>query len=77
MSHTLWQLAANTQAEIAGFCQSLDQHLLTRLSEMGFLVGTQVTCIKRTPLNGPMVIEVGGCVYSLDDDLARFVFLSR
>lgn len=70
---TLWELSKKHQAKIDALHPSLAEGLQIRLSEMGFAVGEELICVKRSPFNGPMVVQVQDCVYSLDRQLAEHI----
>lgn len=72
---TLWELSKNTQAYIDDVNPILNTQLRTRLSEMGFSTGEVLKCMKRSPFNGPIVIQIQDCVYSLDKQLAQSIFI--
>lgn len=72
---TLWELAKKQHATIEKFDPNLANGLKVRLSEMGFAEGEVLTCMKRSPFNGPIVIQVQDCVYSLDKQLAENIFI--
>ncbi|MGQ8364519.1 FeoA family protein [Glaciecola sp. 1036] len=67
---TIWDLPKKTSGKVARFNLNMPENLKTRLNEMGFTVGQLVTCMKRTPFNGPLVIQVQDCVYSVDKQIA-------
>lgn len=73
---TICDIPVKQQATISGLCPELDIAVANRLEEMGFSAHTQVTCIRRTPFNGPIVYQVGDCVYSLEPAIAKRIFIS-
>lgn len=72
-NYTLWEVPANKQAHIVGFSEHLTGKLPQRLSEMGFTQGQYVECLRRTPFNGPIIVSVQDCVYSIDRNLAQSI----
>ncbi|WP_100644428.1 FeoA family protein [Alteromonas facilis] len=68
---TVWDLTKKSSAQIRGVNASASPSLAQRLAEMGFVEGQVVKCMKRTPFNGPLVIQVQDCVYSVDKSLAQ------
>ncbi|WP_395339726.1 FeoA family protein [Ningiella sp. W23] len=72
---TIWDLPKRATATITGLHQTIDVSLGQRLQEMGFTQGQLVTCMKRTPFSGPLVIQVQDCVYSVDRELAEQVHI--
>ena len=73
---TLWDMKAKSQAHIHSLCDSLTAAVASRLAEMGFAPGQPVICVRRTPLLGPLVVQIGDCVYSLEQDVANKIRLS-
>lgn len=75
-STALWQLKTNQQARISGIAPNVDPGLASRLRQMGFNSGCVVKCLRRTPLQGPMVIQLGDSVYSLEKSVASNLNIS-
>lgn len=46
-----------------------------RLMEMGFETSQTVTCLRRTPFSGPIVVQLGDSVFSLEQELAKHVHI--
>jgi ferrous iron transport protein A len=55
---------------VTGLNTELLSDLQLRLNEMGFMPGEMLTCIRRSPFNGPLVIQIQDCVYSVEKQLA-------
>lgn len=72
----LWEIKAKHQAHIDSLCESLSPTISGRLSEMGFTPGQSLICLRRTPMQGPLVIQLGDCVYSLEREVASKIHLS-
>jgi Fe2+ transport system protein FeoA len=70
---TLWDMPKNSKATVTGLNTEILSDLQLRLNEMGFMPGEMLTCIKRSPFNGPLVIQIQDCVYSLDKQLAMHI----
>jgi Fe2+ transport system protein FeoA len=70
---TVWDIPAKQTATIRNLSTAMQSDVAIRLSEMGFVEGQIVTCIKRTAFNGPTVIQLGDCVYSLEQSIADCV----
>lgn len=68
---TLWDMPKNSKATVIGFNKQLLSNLQLRLNEMGFMPGEILICMKRSPFNGPLVVQIQDCVYSLDRQLAK------
>lgn len=73
---TVWDIPAKKSASIDSLCTSIKSDVAIRLSEMGFVEGQLITCIKRTAFNGPTVVQLGDCVYSLEQHIADRVRVS-
>ena len=74
---TLWDLSKNTHATIISFFSELDNTIATRLLEMGFESNQTVFCIRRSPLSGPIVIQLGDSVFSLEQEIAQHIFIQE
>lgn len=70
---TLWDLSKNASARVSGYTPVLHNSIKARLEEMGFSIGAHIVCTKRSPFNGPLVISVQDCVYSLERSLAESI----
>jgi ferrous iron transport protein A len=73
---TVWDIPSKKSASIKDLCKSMQSDVAIRLQEMGFEEGQLVTCIKRTAFNGPTIIQLGDCVYSLEQSIANHVNVS-
>lgn len=74
---TLWDMPKNSKATVTGLNAELLSDLQLRLNEMGFMPGEMLTCIKRSPFNGPLVIQIQDCVYSLEKQLAMHITVAN
>ena len=74
---TLWEMPKKTSAVVSQLDDTLTQSIKTRLNEMGFVPGELLTCMKRSPFGGPLVVQIQDCVYSLDQQLAKSICISR
>ncbi|WP_416305110.1 FeoA family protein [Neptunicella sp. SCSIO 80796] len=74
---TLWEMKAKHNARIDGLNESLSAAVAGRLSEMGFNPGQHIVCLRRSPMQGPLVVQLGDCVYSLERDVANQITLSQ
>ena len=72
---TLWDLPPKHNAEIDSLCQTLVPNVASRLHEMGFAQGQTVHCVRRIVLKGPVVVQLGDCVFSLEQDVASKISL--
>ncbi|WP_438865047.1 FeoA family protein [Neptunicella sp.] len=74
---TLWDIKAKHNALIDAISSTLSPAVAGRLSEMGFNPGQPIFCIRRSPMQGPLVVQLGDCVYSLERDVANQISLSQ
>ena len=72
---TLWDAPKGSAVTITGLNQGLQQLVLNRLSEMGLDQGQTVICLHRSPFNGPVVVVIADCVYSLEQQIASHIFI--
>lgn len=73
---TLWELQAKQLAHVQHFHADLSTTVANRLEEMGFCQGQPIMCLRRSPLKGPLVVQLGDCVYSLEQSVAEQIHLS-
>ena len=73
---TLWELGKSKSATVTQIDTSLDQQIIARLSEMGLSAGRSVQCVRRGPLGGPMVMQLGGSVFAMEQNLATRIQIS-
>jgi len=73
---TLWDLNKGETANVSHLCEHLDDSVSTRLVEMGFEPDQSITCLRRSLFAGPLVVQVGDCVYSLEQTVAEQIFIS-
>ncbi|WP_448211615.1 FeoA family protein [Colwellia sp. MEBiC06753] len=74
---TLWELIKGEKALISHLCNQIDNSISIRLVEMGFIPEQTVTCLRHSPFSGPVVIQIGDCVYSLEQQVAEKIYLSN
>jgi ferrous iron transport protein A len=73
---TLWEIKNKQTALIDSLDPSIVPAVFDRLNEMGFAVGQAIQCLRRSPLKGPLVLQVGDCVYSLEQNIANRINIS-
>lgn len=73
---TLWELGKSKSATVTKFDASIDNKIVARLNEMGLSTGRSIHCIRRGPLGGPMVMQLGGSVFAIEQDLATSIKIS-
>lgn len=67
---TLWDLPSKQQAIIKSVKQNLCANVQERLSEMGVLNGRDVQCVRKGPMGGPIVMQLGGSIFAIEQSLA-------
>ncbi|MFN6969342.1 MAG: ferrous iron transport protein A [Rheinheimera sp.] len=72
---TLWDAPKGASVTILGLKSDLHQLILNRLNEMGLEQGQTVLCLRRSPFNGPVVVAIADCVYSLEQTIASDIFI--
>lgn len=70
---TLWDIKAKQSALIEAVDTTLVPAVINRLLEMGITAGQSIRCLRRSPLRGPLVVQIGDCVYSLEQSIANKV----
>lgn len=70
---TLWDLPAKHIAQIASVSNTLDTKVVDRLSDMGLVCGQSVTCVRKGPIGGSIVLQLGGSVFAIDRTLAAHI----
>lgn len=73
---TLWELGKNNNSVISHLSEDINDSVQMRLMEMGFESDQHIKCLRRTPLSGPIVVQLGDGVYSLEQDIAQHIYLS-
>lgn len=68
---TLWEAPAKHAALISHMDGGLSPLVAGRLREMGIDQGQPLLCLRRGPFNGAMVVQVGDCIYSLEQKIAE------
>ena len=73
---TLWDLTQGASATVSRFSSSIESGYRTRLSELGFHPGEQISCVMSPSLGAPKLYRVNNTVYSLDDSIASLIEVS-
>ena len=73
---TLWDLTQGASAKVSRFSASIESGYRTRLSELGFHPGEQISCVMSPSLGAPKLYRVNNSVYSLDDSIASLIEVS-
>ncbi|NCP65326.1 MAG: ferrous iron transport protein A [Paraglaciecola sp.] len=67
---TLWEVRNKQSAHIESVDPTLLPAVFQRLNEMGFAAGQLIRCLRRSPMKGPLVLQLGDTVYSLEQSIA-------
>jgi len=70
---TAWQLRGAQTATVVSLSEQLHPAVLQRLYDMGIQPGLSLTCRRRTAFSGPIVIEVAGMSYAIEQTLAESI----
>ena len=70
---TLWDLKQGNSATVHSFTSDLENSYRTRLSELGFHPGENISCVLAPSLGAPKLYRVNNSVYSLDDSVASLI----
>ena len=73
---TLWDLRKNQHALITSMSSSINDEVIHRLHEMGLDIDNPVLCVKRGPMGGPIVIQLGDSVFAIEHNLASNISVS-
>jgi ferrous iron transport protein A len=71
----LWELKPNQSAIVGDLSTDIEEKLKYRLKEMGFESGQELSCIRRSPFKGPIVISLGGTILALEQSIAELISL--
>jgi len=70
---SLWQLRKGDSCVISGFNDAMQPRYITRLTELGFRPGADVSCTVAPRLGAPKLYRVANTVYSLEKQIAELV----
>ncbi len=71
----LHELKLEDQAEIENICCENDARI--RLNELGLRAGKSIRVIQKTPLSGPMIIEIDNTLIALRNEEAKCIQLKK
>ncbi len=74
---TLWDLPKKQLATVTGIAEDVAENVKQRLLEMGVQEGRDVQCIRRGPLNGPIIMQLGGSVFALEQAIAAKISIRK
>ena len=72
-SGSLWQLKKGDSCIITGFDEAMQPRFKTRLTELGFRPGADISCTVAPRLGAPKLYRVANAVYSLERQIAELV----
>lgn len=72
---TLWDSQPGEQVTVARLDNSLQDVVVNRLSDIGIEQDAVLLCLRRSPFDGPLVVLVADCVYTLDQQIASCIYL--
>lgn len=75
ISMTLWELSPTQTAVVVTIADTVSPAVLSRLTEMGIETEQSIHCLRKGPFNGPIVLELGGSVFALEQALAEAIFV--
>ncbi len=75
MEKTLNLLHPNDEAQILDFSATLSPDYASRLRELGFREGEFIRCLRRPPMGAPLIYEVGGTIFSVENEVASKILL--
>lgn len=67
---TLWDLPSKQLAVVTRIHNSIVSAVTERLSEMGLQEGREILCLRKGPLGGPIVLQLGGSIFAIESQLA-------
>ncbi len=73
--HTLWDAPKTACVSVVELAASLNPLVLNRLREMGLEPGQPLICLGRGPFNGPVVVQIQDCVYTLEQQVAQHILI--
>lgn len=73
--HTLWDAPKKATVRVTELLAGLNPLVVNRLREMGLEPGQLLLCLGRGPFNGPLVVQVQDCVYTLEQQVARHILV--
>ena len=73
VASSLWQLRKGDTCVISGFDEAMQPRYKTRLTELGFRPGADVSCTVAPRLGAPKLYRVANSVYSLEKQIAELV----
>ena len=74
---SLWLMKENSSAVVLSLDAKLHESHALRLSELGIRSNEIVFCIKHTPFRGPRMYLIGDSVFSLAEDIASSIYVSK
>lgn len=73
--HTLWDAPKKAPISVVALLNGLNPLVVNRLREMGMEPGQSLLSLGRGPFNGPMVVQIQDCVYTLEQQVAQQILI--
>lgn len=73
--HTLWDAPKKASVAVVELAPALNPLVLNRLREMGLEPGQPLLCLGRGPFNGPLIVQIQDCVYTLEQQVAQHILI--
>ncbi len=73
---TLWDAPKRATVRVTELVAGLNPLVINRLQEMGLEPGQLLECFGRGPFNGPMVVQIQDCVYTLEQQIAQQILIT-
>ena len=73
--HTLWDAPKKAAVCVVQLLAGLNPQVVNRLYEMGLEPGQTLLCLGRGPFNGPLIVQIQACVYTLEQQVAEHILL--
>ena len=73
---TLWDAPKRATVRVTELVAGLNPLVVNRLQEMGLEPGQLLECFGRGPFNGPMVVRIQACVYTLAPHTAQQILIT-
>lgn len=75
-SQTLWDAPKHRTVQVTGLVAGINPLVMQRLQEMGLEPGQLLECFGRGPFNGPVVVQIQDCVYTLEQPIAQQILIT-
>ncbi len=73
---TLWNAPKRATVQVTALVSGLHPAVVNRLQEMGVEPGQMLHCFGRGPFNGPLVVQIQDCMYTLEQQIAQQILIA-